>query len=97
MRIYQLQCIFIWFPIIGNMGHFGGHFGGHFDVPREIRKVVIDKKLTDEEKFVRLERLMIEHGRKIDDSWKNWKPMAIGFGLGVIASSVASLIIMNLV
>jgi len=77
------------------MGHFGGHFGGHFDIKREIRKVVEDKQLTDEEKYVRLEKMMIELSGKIDNSWKNWKPMAIGFLLGVLASSVASLIIMN--
>jgi len=75
------------------MGHFGNHFGGHFDVQREIRKVVQDKKLTAEERLIQIEKLTREVSGKIDNSWKNWKPIAIGFGLGVLASTVASLII----
>ena len=79
------------------MGHFGSHFGGHFDVPREIRKVVEDKELTNNEKYEKILQVLNEQNKKIDNSWKNWKPMVIGFGLGVLASTVASLLIMNFV
>ena len=77
------------------MGHFGSHFGGHFDVPREIRKVVENKELTLNEKVDQIHNLVITNSEKIDNSWKNWKALGVGLCLGVLASSIASLIIIN--